>query len=83
MMANQLRDLRQRVRASLSCAIPKIPCKRAVIINPLKRTVRSQLSEVPFEIVYGREKDFQVEEVLLGHLNCFQVLAAACMSLNA
>ena len=82
MRANQLSDLRQSVRASLSCDMPRVPCKRAAIVSLLKRTVRSQLRKVPFEVIYGREKDFQVEEVFLGYLNCFQVLAVTCVSLN-
>ncbi len=51
-------------------------------MNPWKRTIRSQLCELPLEVIDSCEKDFHVEDVLLRHLNGFHVLAAAGVSLS-
>ena len=41
------------------------------------RTFDAQVTEVPFEVIDGREKDLHVKDELLRHSNRFQVLAAA------
>jgi len=43
-------------------------------------TFHGQLSEVPLEVINGREKDFHVKNKLLRHSYRFQVLTAAHMS---
>jgi hypothetical protein len=80
--AKKSRDLRQSIRASLTCDVPEFLCERAAVMNPWKRTIRSQLCELPLEVIDSCEKDFHVEDVLLRHLNGFHVLAAAGVSLS-
>lgn len=79
---NKSRDLRQSMRTSLTCDVPGILREMTAAMNTWRRTVEPQLRELPFEVVNRREKDFHVEDVLLGHLNGFRVLAAARASLN-
>jgi hypothetical protein len=43
-------------------------------------TFHDQLSKVPFEVIDGRKKDFNVEDELFGHSNSFQVLTTAHVS---
>jgi hypothetical protein len=45
-----------------------------------QRTFDAQVTEVPFEVIDGREKGLHVKDELLGHSDGFQVLTAAHVS---